>query len=95
MLNFRGELYCQSIKLEARSKSLPRRYLCRNSLPDFFALVPGSEMAPTFQAWEAEIDSLPGIYIPPYEELGFKRVIAPPNFPPKLVPIVVFMECDL
>jgi GNAT superfamily N-acetyltransferase len=138
----------------------------------FFALVPGSENAPTFQGWESEIASLPGIYVPPmgrlllatyneqpagcvalkyvtdqigelkrmyvsphfrgkkigghlgktlldearttgykkivldshismthahkiYEELGFMKVSAPPDFPQELIPIVVFMERDL
>ena len=146
--------------------------LMRDYLAWFFALVPGSENAPTFQGWEAEITSLPGIYAPPmgrlllatfdeqpagcvalkqvtdqigelkrmyvshnfrgkrigwhlgkafveeartigykrvvldshvsmthahkiYEELGFKRVTAPPNFPQELIPVVVFMEFDL
>jgi carbonic anhydrase len=146
--------------------------LMRDYLAWFFALVPGSESAPTFQGWESEIASLPGIYVPPmgrlllatfdeqpagcvalkqvtdqigelkrmyvspnfrgqrigwylgktlleeartigyrrvvldshismthahkiYEELGFKRVTAPPEFPQELIPIVVFMEYDL
>lgn len=137
-----------------------------------FAHVPGSEDAPTFQGWEAEIANLPGIYAPPsgrlllatvdeqpagcvslkpvtakigelkrmyvspnfrgqriswhlgktfldearaigykkvvldshvsmtyahkaYEDLGFKRVGAPPGFPQELISIVVFMECEL
>jgi GNAT superfamily N-acetyltransferase len=30
-----------------------------------------------------------------YEELGFKRVAAPPMFPQELIPVVVFMECEL
>lgn len=144
----------------------------REYLTWFFALVPGSERAPTFQGWEAEIASLPGSYTPPmgrlllatwnaqpagcvamkpvteqigelkrmyvspnfrgnrmgwqlgkvlldeahvirykkvvldshismthahniYEELGFKRVTAPPGFPQELIPVVVFMECNL
>jgi GNAT superfamily N-acetyltransferase len=146
--------------------------LMREYLTWFFALVPGSESAPTFQGWEAEIANLPDIYVPPmgrlllatydeqpagcialkqvtdqigelkrmyvrsrfrgnrigwhlgkalldealaigykrvvldshismnhahkiYEELGFKRVTAPPEFPQELIPIVVFMEYDL
>lgn len=146
--------------------------LMREYLAWFFALVPGTESAPTFQGWESEIAGLPGIYAPPmgrlllanydtqpagcialrqvtdqigelkrmyvrpsfrgkkigwhlgkrllddaraigyekvvldshismtqahkiYEELGFKRVIAPPGFPQELIPMVVFMECRL
>lgn len=146
--------------------------LMREYLAWFFALVPGSESAPTFQGWESEIASLPGIFIPPmgrlllatidgqpagcvalkqvtdqigelkrmyvnpnfrgkrigwylgkalvdeartigykrivldshvsmthahkiYEELGFKRVSAPPDFPQELIPVVVFMEYNL
>jgi len=30
-----------------------------------------------------------------YEELGFKRVTAPPEFPQELILVVVFMECAL
>lgn len=137
-----------------------------------FANIPGSKDAPTFEGWEAEIASLPGIYAPPtgrlllatideqpagcvslkqktaevgelkrmyvnanfrgkqvgwhlgkalldeariigykkivldshismisahkiYEELGFKRVSAPPEFPKEIIPFAVFMEYDL
>lgn len=43
--------------------------IMREYLAWFFALVPGSESAPTFQGWEAEVASLPGIYAPPMGRL--------------------------
>lgn len=159
-------------QIKSPKEILAAQELMREYLLWFFALVPGSESAPTFQGWESEIASLPSIYVPPmgrlllatydeqpagcvalrhvtnqigelkrmyvsphfrgkkigwhlgntllnearsigyekivldshfsmthahkiYEELGFIKVTAPPDFPQELIPVVVFMERDL
>jgi GNAT superfamily N-acetyltransferase len=148
------------------------RELMREYAAWAFTIVPGSDTAPTWAGFDAELATLPGVYAPPagrllfamqdgqpagcvclkrhdaatselkrlyvrptfrgqnigqqlvkmlieearqsgyqrivldshismkkahaiYQELGFRLVSAPDDFPEDLKPIVVFMECDL
>jgi len=39
--------------------------LVREYFSWFFALIPGSESDPTFRGWEAELETIPGVCVPP------------------------------
>ncbi len=148
------------------------RELMREYATWAFTIIPGSDQAPTWEGFDAELATLPGVYAPPagrlllamqdgqpagcvclkghddttselkrlyvrpifrgqnigqqlvkmlveearqsryqrivldshismtkahaiYQEVGFRRVSAPDDFPEHLKPIVVFMECDV